>query len=79
MVEQAVPVLEILELPVDVFVAGCVLDSLAEEVVVRVAAIVSELTGLIDGVFEGAAVCVFRNVGPIVSVGAAVTVCRRLG
>lgn len=40
MVEHAVPVLEILELPVIVFVIGAVLDSLAEEVDVRDDAIV---------------------------------------
>ena len=78
-VGEPVLVFDVLTLPVVVFVGGSVLDTLADNVDVRVAAIVCVNAGLIDGVFEGAAVCVLRNVGPVVIVGAAVTVCLRLG
>ena len=57
---------------------GGVLDSLADKVDVRVAIIVRVNSGDADEVFEGTAVCVFGNVGPIVADGADVTVCRRL-
>lgn len=57
---------------------GGVLDSLADKVDVRVDIIVRVNSGEDDEVFEGIAVCVFRNVGYIVAVAAGVAVCRRL-
>ena len=78
-VGEPVLVFEVLTLPVDVFVIGGVFDNLAEEVEVRVGAIVCVAAGDVEDVFEPAAVCVFRNVGYIVAVAAAVAVCRRLG
>lgn len=77
-VGELVLVFEVLMLPVDVFVIGGVLDNFAEDVEVRVGAIVRVNAGEDDEVFEGTAVCVFGNVGPIVADGADVTVCRRL-
>lgn len=58
---------------------GGVFDNLADEVEVRVAAIVCVAAGEEDEVFEGAAVFVYGSVGYIVAVAAAVTVCGRLG
>jgi hypothetical protein len=78
-VGEPVLVFEVLTLPVVVFVIGGVFDNLADEVEVRVAAIVCVAAGDADEVFEGAGVFVFRNVGYIVAVAAAVAVCRRLG
>ena len=78
-VGEPVLVFEVLTLPVVVFVIGGVLDILADNVEVRVGAIVRVATGDEDEVFEGAGVFVFRNVGYIVAVALAVAVCRRLG
>jgi hypothetical protein len=77
-VGEPVLVFEVLTLPVVVFVIGGVLDSLADKVEVRVAAIVCVAAGDADEVFEGAAVFVYGSVGYIVADGADVTVCRRL-
>ena len=77
-VGEPVLVFEVLTLPVVVFVIGGVLDILADNVEVRVGAIVCVAAGDEDEVFEGAAVFVFRNVGYIVAVAPAVAVCRRL-
>ena len=58
---------------------GDVLDILADEVEVRVAAIVLESAVDADEVFEGAAVFVYGSVGTTVIDCIAVAVCRRLG
>ena len=77
-VGELVVVFEVLTLPVVVFVIGGVLDNFAEDVEVRVGAIVRVNAGDADEVFEDTAVCVFGNVGTIVADGADVTVCRRV-
>ena len=79
MVGEEVPVFEVLMLPVDVFVMGGVLDNFAEDVEVRVGAIVLEVAGDADEVFEATAVCVFGKVGTIVTVGIDVVVSIRVG
>lgn len=77
-VGELVLVFDVLTLPVVVFVIGGVLDNFAEDVEVRVGAIVLDSAADDDEVFEATAVCVFGNVGSIVADGADVTVCRRL-